>query len=77
MLPVRLPAPNSPHRPCAWEAEEPGELAGPRTVRGDPSSGSGGLLASQALSTHSCPLSEELSQDPCPAPSPILLLWFK
>ena len=36
----------------------------------------GGLLPSQALSTCSSPLSKELSQDPRPAPSPILLLWM-
>lgn len=75
-LPARLPDLDSPHQLCAWDAQKPRELAGPRTAWGDPSSGLGGLLPSQALSTRSSTLSTGLSQDPCPAPLPVLLLWM-
>lgn len=73
--PAWLAAPDCPHWPCTREMQEPRELRGTTTARGDPSSGLGEPLPSQVLSTHSSPLCEGLNQDPCPAPSPILLLW--
>lgn len=40
-LPAGLPALGSPQWPCAEEAQEPGDLPGPRTAWGNPSSGLG------------------------------------